>query len=203
MKTLTSRILQYFVALSLALTGLAVPVVAPALAAPATVDATGYVNTGRLNLRSGPHFNYGSVAMIYKGQGFTMLGRNTPATWVQVRLPSGLVGWFNVYYIKTSFSVGALPITGDADTSVSTPTTPTTQVHLGLVVTGRLNVRSGPDPFASVLTIVDKGTVLNLLGRNTSGTWAQVRAPNGVTGWVNSGYVRSNGVVKTLPITGP
>jgi len=167
------------------------PLVAPVRAA----EPTGYVNTGRLNVRSGPYHTYAVVVVIDKGQGFTLLGRNTPATWVQIKLPSGITGWVKAAYIKTDAVIGNLPVTGDADVAAVAPQ--------AIVNTGRLNVRSAADPYANILTIVDKGAKLLLLGRNNSGTWAQVQTADGTKGWVKAGYLKPSVAISTLPVTGP
>lgn len=174
----------------------AFPLAAPVSAAPGRLDLTGYVNTPRLNIRSGPYFTYSVIVIADQGQGFNLLGRNTPASWVQIKLPSGIVGWAKAAYIKTSASIASLPVTGDADAAALS-------TGSAIVATGRLNVRSGPDPFSQVLTIVDKGTSLTLIGRNTSGTWAQVKTPNGTQGWVRAAFLRPNIRISALPVTGP
>jgi uncharacterized protein YgiM (DUF1202 family) len=62
------------------LTSLILSLAGPVSATSAQAEPTGYVNTGRLNLRSGPYHTYSIVVVVDKGQGFTIIGRNTPAT---------------------------------------------------------------------------------------------------------------------------
>jgi uncharacterized protein YgiM (DUF1202 family) len=100
-----------------------------------------------------------------------------------------------VAYIKTDVVIGNLPVTGDADVTATSPS--------AVVNTGQLNVRSAPDPYAKVLTKVDKGATMTLLGRNSSGSWAQVKTGDGTTGWVKAGYLRPSVTINTLPVTGP
>jgi uncharacterized protein YgiM (DUF1202 family) len=163
--------------------------------AVSAAEPTGYVNTGRLNIRSGPYHTYSIVVVVDKGQGFTIIGRNTPSTWIQVKLPSGITGWAKLAYVKTDANISALPVTGDADVVATAPS--------AVVNTGRLNVRSAPDPYASILTTVDKGATLTLIGRNNSGTWAQIKTANGTQGWVKAGYLKPSITISTLPVTGP
>ena len=195
MKTLTLNILKYLAILTFVFGSVAFPLVEQVNAAPAQAEPTGFVNTGRLNVRSGPYHTYSVVVVMDKGQGFTLIGRNTPAKWVQIKLPSGITGWVNVGYIKTDAVISNLPVTGDADPATTAPT--------AVINTGRLNVRSGPDPYASVLKTVDKGATVNLLGRNSSGTWAQVRTADGTTGWVKASYLKPSVAISTLAVTGP
>ncbi|MEK7277620.1 MAG: SH3 domain-containing protein [Chloroflexota bacterium] len=167
---------------------------APALAGPALDDPVGTVNTARLNIRSAPSASASVVVVVDKGQGVSLFGRNTAATWVQVRLPSGITGWANKFYITTSATISSLPVTGDA--------TPVAAGATALVATGRLNLRSAPDPYATVLAILDKNTSVTLIGRNTSGTWVQVKTTAGLTGWMKAAYLRYDIVISTLPVTG-
>lgn len=195
MQTSISNSLRRLTLILAILTSVILPLAGPVSAAPSAAEPTGYVNTGRLNIRSGPYHTYSIVVVVDKGQGFTILGRNTPATWIQVKLPSGTVGWAKVAYIKTDAAIGNLPVTGDADVAATSPA--------AVVNTGRLNVRSAPDPYAAILAIVNKGATLTLIGRNNSSTWAQVKTSNGTQGWVKAGYLKPSVAINTLPVTGP
>ena len=187
-------LIQRLVAAMLMFILLATVTTAPVSAATGHDDPVAYVNTPRLNVRSGPGVAFSVVVVVDKGQGMSLIGRNSPASWVQVRLPSGITGWVNAFYLTTSASIGSLPVTGDASAVASGAT--------AIVATGRLNVRSAPDPYASIITIVDKGKTVTLIGRNTSGTWVQVRTAAGETGWMKTAFLRYDIVISTLPVTG-
>lgn len=57
------------------------------------------------------------------------------------------------------------------------------------VVTGQLNVRSGPGVAYNVLTRVSSGTILAALSRTSDYSFVKVRAPNGVVGWISASSV--------------
>lgn len=186
------------IAVCLLLTGLittAIPVAAAGTVDRQT-DATGYVTTARLNVRSGPYFTYSVVVIVDKGQGFTIVGRNTPANWLQIKLPSGIIGWVKAAYVKTDAALANLPVTGDADVAATTSGS-------AVVATGRLNVRTAPDPYSKVLTTVDRGATVSVIGRNASGSWFQVKTGSGVLGWVKTVFVRANIAARDLPMTAP
>ena len=64
-----------------------------------------------------------------------------------------------------------------------------------------LNVRSGPGLGNSVVTRVERGDVLNLLGyRNAAGNWIMVGLANGTQGWTHAGYVHTSVPVSGLAI---
>ena len=53
------------------------------------------VNTGALNLRTGPGVSYEPVTVINKGALVGLVGRRGLGVWVRVRLDNGLEGWVN------------------------------------------------------------------------------------------------------------
>jgi N-acetylmuramoyl-L-alanine amidase len=164
----------------------------PVVAEPTTPQAVGTVTTGALNIRSGPSPVYSVVAVVPGGTALTLMGRNAAGTWVKVRTNAGVEGWVNEYYLQTNVPVYTLPIIG-----VDTPPTPAASVAVGA-----LNVRTGPGTYFPSFTVVYRGTLLGLMGRNAQSTWVMVRLPNAAVGWVNANLVQSNVAVSTLPITG-
>ena len=58
-----------------------------------------------------------------------------------------------------------------------------------VIDTGRLNVRSAPNPITgAVLTRVSEGDSYSIVGRNANSTWWQIQV-GGITGWVSGFYV--------------
>ncbi len=51
--------------------------------------ANGTVNTGALNVRTGPNINDAIVTTVYNGHVVAVLGRSATNTWVQVRTYTG------------------------------------------------------------------------------------------------------------------
>jgi len=71
----------------------------------------------------------------------------------------------------------------------------------GTVVTqGAVNLRSEPDIYAGVITQIESGEILSVLGRTDDGMWYNVRRINGETGWMSSNLLlRSNlGAVEAI-----
>ena len=68
------------------------------------------------------------------------------------------------------------------------------------IVTGALNVRSGPGLEYSIVTVVNQGNVVNLLGRNADSTWAYVQTASATLGWVNasSTYINPSVAISSL-----
>ncbi len=81
----------------------------------------------------------------------------------------------------------------------------TAQTATATVVTGQLNVRSGPGVTYSVLTTINQGNVVTLLGRNSDSTWAYIQTATAVIGWVNasSDYITPSVAISSLPVVTP
>ncbi|MCA9961822.1 MAG: SH3 domain-containing protein [Anaerolineales bacterium] len=158
---------------------------------PATLYAqeTAVVNTGALNVRSGPGVSYNVVTVIYQGQAVTLLGRNSNNSWVKVQTAGGQQGWVNALLLTTNTVISNLPI---ADTPTLTPT--------AVITTGALNVRQGPGVQYGVVTAVSQGQSITLLGRNSNNSWVKVQTAGGQQGWINAMYMQANVAVNTLPL---
>lgn len=76
---------------------------------PAGQTAT-VARASQLNLRTGPGVNFAQVRVLNRGDVVELLGRNTPATWIQVRLADGQRGWVNSAYLNTAATLRALPV---------------------------------------------------------------------------------------------
>lgn len=78
----------------------------------------------------------------------------------------------------------------------------TAQTATATIVTGQLNVRSGPGVEYNVVTTVSQGNVVALLGRDVNGTWAYIQTATAVVGWVNAGseYINPSVPISSLPI---
>lgn len=189
--------------------------------------ATAVVNTGALNVRSGPAPSYGIVTVVYQGNTLTLLGRNADSTWAYVQTANATLGWVNASseYITPSVAISSLPLvipttttpTATSTTPTATPTATATAVPntptptatavpvtgaSATVATGALNVRSGPSLAYSPVAVVNQGTVVSLIGRNANGTWAKIRLANGTEGWVNAdgAYITPNVAISSLPV---
>lgn len=164
-----------------------VPATATPTAAPPT-GSTATVNTGALNVRSGPGVAYDVVAVANQGNVVTLIGRNSNSTWAKVRLSNNIEGWVNASLITPTVSISALPV-------ASAPTVTAS----ALVSTGALNVRSGPGVTYSVITVASQGQTVTLLGRNADSSWTKIRLANGIEGWANTSLLTANVSIGSLP----
>lgn len=158
---------------------------------------TGTVTSYRLNVRTGPGTNFAVITRLSTGNVVNLTGyRNGDATWVQVSLANGTVGWVSALYLRTTIPVANLtPITG-----TTTPPTPPAGA-LGTVNTGALNVRTGPDVGYPAFTSISNGTTVTLLARNAASTWVKVILRDGRQGWVNASFLILNVSINSLPVS--
>lgn len=177
------------VALIVALLGLSLNLAAPA----AAQGPTATVNTGALNIRSGPGIGYSVVFSVYRGVSLTLLGRNADASWVRVSLSNGVTGWVNSRYIATTYPLMSLPLDGSGGF---------VPAITGTVTSAALNVRSGPGTSYARLTSIPNGTVVTLLARSADATWVKVTLASGTVGWVNVSYLRLSAAISGLPVEG-
>lgn len=173
------------------------------------------VNTGNLNVRSGPGPQFSVITTVPGGAQLPVLGFNEDASWYLVTTPAGN-GWIyaaftvgrgdfryvpvvNIQVLQNSVvnPNGTLAIPGSA----GTVSAPIPELDPGRVVvnTGNLNVRSGPGPQFSILGSVPGGTVLPVDGVTPDNAWFLVSSPFGA-GWVDGEFTVFRGSIASVPI---
>ncbi len=163
------------------------------VAATASAQApTATVNTGALNIRSGPGISYTVVFSVYRGTVLTLLARNADASWVKVRLDNGIEGWVNSRYIATAYPLYSLPVDGSGGPVGITAT----------VTSYALNVRTGPGIGYARIVAIPRGTLMTLLARTADSSWVKVLLANGVQGWVSPGFIAPSAPLTSLPVEG-
>jgi N-acetylmuramoyl-L-alanine amidase len=161
--------------------------VAPALAQ----NPVASVNTGNLNVRSGPGLEYGAVATLPQGFGVQLVARNDAANWVYIALTNGVTGWVNINYLYTTYPIRNLPV-GEA--LVAAPLTPTGSNTRNI----SLPLHTNPDVASEVIRYLGLSQNFELLGRNFNATWANIRLPDGTTGWVEARYINTGVPVRSV-----
>ena len=149
-----------------------------------------------LNVRQGPGVTQPVIALLSRGQMVQLAGiRNADATWVKVILPDGRQGWVNAGYLQSN-----VPFSGFAVEGSQAP--PASGSSATVANASYVNVRTGPGAENSKITAVTRGTVVELLGRNTSSSWAKIRLTSDTIGWMNAYYLSSATPISSLVIIG-
>ncbi len=149
------------------------------------------VDTGALNVRTGPGFGFASIGVLHGGEVVPIIGRNKAGDWLQVRTSFG-DGWVNIVFVITKDYFGSAPDTSAQATGAKTAAT-------FRVLTGTLNVRSGPNVSFPVVFKVDAGTDLAIIGQSRDRAWWFVESPLG-RGWVNKQFGQASGAFNSAPV---
>src|SRR5262245_29041072 len=67
---------------------------------------------------------------------------------------------------------------------------------------GGLRLRQGPGLSQPIITLLDAGAALDIIGRTEDRGWLQVIAPAWGEGWVMARYVEASIALDTVPVTG-
>lgn len=143
----------------LIVTLLLLTVLAPVYQASAQAGSSAWVNTGRLNLRTGPGVNFGIITSLLRNSAVTMIGRTSDASWIQVVIPGGAQGWMRSRFLLTNTPVGNLPITFN-----TTPVPPPVP----------------QPPAGSIIHVVAPGENLFRIGLRYGLRWDVIAAANGI-----------------------
>ncbi|MDW8172539.1 MAG: SH3 domain-containing protein [Anaerolineae bacterium] len=181
-------------------------------AAPIAPSAAGnrvVVNTGNLNIRSGPSVAFSVIATVRGGTQLTVIGRARDNVWLLVEGTFGR-GWLNSEFTVFRGVFSTVPIVEDS--GAFAPPAPPNEIDPAppsavgtvsgnriIVNTGNLNVRSGPGAAFGSITTVRGGTQLAVRGVTVDGAWYLVEGSFG-QGWVDSEFVIFRGNYSTIPI---
>lgn len=143
---------------------------------PVITTQTGVVTATVLNVRSSPTTKSNVISSLRKNSSITIL--ETASGWHKMQLSNGQIGYVSSAYVTTN------PVT----------TATTTR---GVVNTSALNVRSGPSTNTRVISLIRKGTTVDIL--STSNGWHTVRLSNGQIGYVSSSYITNQSTSTVAP----
>lgn len=138
--------------------------VLPALSVSAQAGSVAAVNTGRLNVRTGPGVQFPAITSLPLNTQVILVGRAPSSTWVEVQIPDGRRGWVNSILIRTYADLSLLPIT------YSPPLTPPP-----ILVTPPPGGQPGPTVY-----VVRAGDTLKDIAARYGTTWQILAAVNGL-----------------------
>ncbi|ROR54145.1 uncharacterized protein YgiM (DUF1202 family) [Luteococcus japonicus] len=138
-----------------------------------------------LNVRSSPGLGAPVVGVLSRGARVTAIGSSVNG-WTPVRF-QGHKAWVYTSYLRTAREV--------------TSSTATAATSGRAFTTEALNVRTGPGIDNRVLTVLAKGSRINLTGRR-DGAWLQITL-DGQSAWVNNAWISTTaGSSSTVAISG-
>ncbi len=132
--------------------------------------STSGVVTRGANLRSGPATTYPVTGGATQGQAITIVATNAAGTWLQ--LADGR--WIAAFLVDRTVD--------SADDAASTAVTPSSAS--GATALRNANLRAGPGTTYAIVGDVRTGEALDVQGRNTGGTWLQLRNGNWIAAFL-------------------
>ncbi len=153
------------------------------------------VNTGNLNVRSGPSASHSIITTVPGGTELPVVSIGSDNLWYEVNSPAG-VGWVNSYYAVTRGNFTQLrnvPLPDPPSAALSGPT------PRAVVNTHRLNIRTGPGAGYDIITSVRGGSQLAVLGLSRNRGWYLVEGHFG-QGWLNNDFVVFRGDFSRVPV---
>ncbi|MEZ4672121.1 MAG: LysM peptidoglycan-binding domain-containing protein [Anaerolineae bacterium] len=134
-------------------TVLVLGMLAPTLSVMAQAGSVATVNTGRLNVRSGPGVSFTIITSVPANTDVILLGRASSGSWVQVQLAGGQQGWMNATRLRTNANLAQLPVT--------------------------YNTGSTGTPLPSIYTVA-AGDTLKTIAAKYGTTWQALAAANNI-----------------------
>ncbi|MFO7169773.1 MAG: SH3 domain-containing protein [Chloroflexota bacterium] len=124
------------------------------------------------NIRMAPNLEGEVIGQVQMGEEVTLLARSPDGQWFLLQAEAG-EGWVSGTLLAVDLEAAEqLPLQAP-------PAGPTAVVFNGG------NVRAAPNLQGQVLDQIHAGETVQLLARNSSGTWYQIINPRQITGWVS------------------
>jgi uncharacterized protein YgiM (DUF1202 family) len=163
---------------------------ANATTVPSVAGPTAIINVASLNVHEGPGSAFNVLGTLSSGTVVPIVGRNADGSWIQVTTDFGM-GWISIDLVITKNYFGNAPV-------VTVSVTPTPNIFM-LVLTGTVNVHTGPNIAFDVITTVDAGTHLPILGTSADHRWWYVQTAAG-KGWISKFTGKAFGPFETVPV---
>jgi len=162
----------------------------------------GYIVADSVFVFSEPASNSTRLLLVKKNDLVDVLGRSQTAPWYFIKSNSGITGWVPSAYIqiapKLLAKLEAVTTTGtnpnsaaatEAATAEGTAEASSCAGVPGTIVADLINMRAAPSQrSAEVGHKLKKGDAIEVIGLNSSGSWAKVRA-TGDEGWIGIAYI--------------
>ena len=165
----------------------------------------GIINTGALNIRSGPGIQYSSLGVLAGGTETRIIGRTRDWSWWLLETPLGN-GWANRIYVIVRGSTSNVPYVAPGEAVPPSDGTeggespePAVALPLAIVNTGALHVRSGPNSTFSSLGSVYAGAILSIIGQSPDRGWWLVHSAYG-DGWISKAFSYTTGDTSGVPV---
>jgi uncharacterized protein YgiM (DUF1202 family) len=152
------------------------------------------INTGFLNIRSGPGAQFSIVATLPGGTELPVLGIATDGVWFLVQGSFGR-GWVNSEFAVFRGSIDAVAIIPN-DTAVGILANP-----MAVIATGPITLYAAPGANFGAIGALTGPLEVPVVARTVDGLWVQLNTSLGF-GWVLASQVVIRGDASLIPIVG-
>jgi uncharacterized protein YraI len=150
------------------------------------------VNTGFLNIRSGPGAQFTSITTVPGGTELAVVGFAPDRVWYLVEGSFGR-GWINSEFTLFRGDASNVPIVREfVDATLTTPVA---------TVTNAVTLYAAPDTTLGILGAISGPIEVPVVARTASGEWVQIRTAIGF-GWVRANEVTLGGDLALAPVVG-
>lgn len=167
-----------------------------------------------LNVRAEPSGRAAIVAELAGQTTINVVARTSTNRWYQITTSDGAVtGWAASDFVDLNVARADIPIinatnvTSSSSSSTSeTTSTVTVDVPVGEVVGDAsvsviaANVRASSSTRSAILAELSRGTVVSVVGRNSSTTWIRVQLADGQVGWIFASLLDLNMSRSDIPV---
>jgi N-acetylmuramoyl-L-alanine amidase len=161
-----------------------------------------------VNVRSGPGVTFPVIGQLQAGDVVTVTGRSSAESdWLQIDF-QGQPGWVAYFVVSVDLAAATtLPIVvsvaSDNEVAQNAPEEGISAISESAVIATafrRVNVRAAPSTTAEIITTMERGDVVAVVGRsNEDSDWLQVEVGS-LTGWVAYFVVSVDGDLSVLPV---
>jgi len=148
----------------------------------------------QINVRTEPSTAGEVLGILPANTKVDITGKDNGGNWWQIIYPAGAEGkgWVAAQYVTTTGKPEVPTVGGGESDPVA---------GNSAVIIQQLNVRSGPGTNFNSLGILNANDVVSLTGKNSDGSWLQIKFADGPEGkgWVNTGFVKADNT-DSLPI---
>jgi len=157
----------------------------PALDLPTVI-----INTGFLNIRSGPGAGFSSVTTVPGGTALTLLGFAPDGVWWYVQGTFGR-GWLNSEFVLLRGDASSLPVIRDfSGAQMARPVA---------IVSNAVTLYAAPDTTLGIVGALSGPIEVDVVARTEEGDWVQVATDIGF-GWVQAAGVQLQGDISLVPV---
>lgn len=136
------------------------------------------------NVRPGPGVSFTpALDQINAGETVQLLGKSDDGNWYKIVNKRSVTGWVSRTLLNLTPELIAQVSAAKPDDAAAPTSAPATGLSAKVFNGG--NVRTGPGVANGVVEQINAGETVQLLAKNSAGSWIKITTPRKTTGWVS------------------